>query len=202
MSETMYNETLKSKDPSARARLSQAQSGCKVNRICDAFLAVLQQPQYKEDYIQNIITAHVCKVPADLEAGLRVIGRLQGESALGLPYGDGLIPISCPRYPQREGCRAYLLSRRRQPALRYIARHLQPRTCPPHCTAVPKGTHLFPRTEIYSNLQPRIRVNTFHTFNPSMISRLCAANSKSTINWAAEPRGSSTSRSSRPSTKY
>ena len=50
----------------------------KVNRICNAFLAVLQQPQYRDEYLQNTITAHVCKVPADLEAGLEMIGQLQG----------------------------------------------------------------------------------------------------------------------------
>lgn len=74
----MYKETLKKKDqqekPVVRADLIQT----KVNRVCDAFLAVLEQPQFKESHLQNTITAHVSKDPPDLEAGLEMIGRLQG----------------------------------------------------------------------------------------------------------------------------
>ncbi|PSN68687.1 IkappaB kinase complex, IKAP component [Corynespora cassiicola Philippines] len=77
VSETMYKETLKAKDLSTKTKLSQEQVKNKVNRICDAFLTVLEQPQYKQDHLQNIITSHVCKVPADLESGLEMIGRLQ-----------------------------------------------------------------------------------------------------------------------------
>jgi elongator complex protein 1 len=73
----MYKETLKSKDQSTKAHQTPSAVDSKVNRICDAFLAVLEQPQYKETHLQNIITAHVCKVPADLEAGLEVIGEQQ-----------------------------------------------------------------------------------------------------------------------------
>ena len=77
VSETMYKETLKAKDLNTKTKLSQEQVENKVNRICDAFLTVLEQPQYKQDHLQNIITSHVCKVPADLESGLEMIGRLQ-----------------------------------------------------------------------------------------------------------------------------
>jgi elongator complex protein 1 len=82
VSETMYKETLKAQDLTMKPKASPAQIESKVNRICDAFLAVLEQSQYKEDHFQNLITAHVCKVPADLEAGLEMIGRLQGKSLL------------------------------------------------------------------------------------------------------------------------
>lgn len=78
VSETMYKETLKSKDLATMPKLSQTQLDSKVNRICDAFLAILEQPQYKEDHLQNIITSHVSKVPPALETGLEMIGRLQG----------------------------------------------------------------------------------------------------------------------------
>lgn len=78
VSETMYKETLKTKEQVSKSRLSQEQVENKVNRICDAFLAVLQQPQYKEAHLQNIITAHVSKTPPALETGLQMIGRLQG----------------------------------------------------------------------------------------------------------------------------
>ncbi|KAF2013672.1 elongator complex protein 1 [Aaosphaeria arxii CBS 175.79] len=77
VSETMYKETLKTKDQAAKASVEDYPIESKVNRICDAFLAVLEQTQYKETHLQNIITSHVCKVPADLESGLEMIGRLQ-----------------------------------------------------------------------------------------------------------------------------
>ncbi|KAJ4294593.1 putative elongator complex protein 1 [Kalmusia sp. IMI 367209] len=77
VSETMYRETLKAKDLITKGKLSIEQVQSKVNRICDAFLSVLEQSQYKESHLQNIVTSHVCKVPADLEAGLEMIGRLQ-----------------------------------------------------------------------------------------------------------------------------
>ncbi|UPX16794.1 Putative elongator complex protein 1 [Ascochyta rabiei] len=77
VSETMYRETLKTKDLVSKPKLSQEQVANKVNRISDAFLAVLEQQQYKDEHLQNIITAHVSKVPPALEAGLEMIGRLQ-----------------------------------------------------------------------------------------------------------------------------
>lgn len=50
----------------------------KVNAICDAFLAVLQ---YRMDTnLQNLVTAHVCKSPPDLEAGLELVAGLRGKS--------------------------------------------------------------------------------------------------------------------------
>lgn len=73
----MYRETLKSKDLLGKSKLSQDQVANKVNRISDAFLAVLEQQQYKDEHLQNIITSHVSKVPPALEAGLEMIGRLQ-----------------------------------------------------------------------------------------------------------------------------
>lgn len=78
VSTTMYKETLKTKDQISKETLTPEHISSKVNRICDGFLAVLQEPQYKEGHLQNLITAHVCKVPADLESGLQMIGRLQG----------------------------------------------------------------------------------------------------------------------------
>jgi elongator complex protein 1 len=76
----MYKETLKTKDLINKSKLSHEQVETKVNRACDAFLAVLEQPKYKDDHLQNIITAHVSKVPPALETGLEMIGRLQGLS--------------------------------------------------------------------------------------------------------------------------
>ena len=78
VSVTMYKETLKTKELATNSQLSQEQVEEKVNRVCDAFLAVLEQPQYKDAHLQNIITAHVSKTPPALETGLQMIGRLQG----------------------------------------------------------------------------------------------------------------------------
>lgn len=50
----------------------------KINRICDAFLDVLQNRTTTN--LQNIITANVCKSPPDLEAGLLVVASLRKES--------------------------------------------------------------------------------------------------------------------------
>ena len=46
----------------------------KVNRVCNAFLEAL----YKEhnSRVQNLITAHVCKTPPDIIAGLSLISNL------------------------------------------------------------------------------------------------------------------------------
>ncbi|CBX92067.1 similar to elongator complex protein 1 [Plenodomus lingam JN3] len=77
VSETMYKETLKAKELDTKSHLSQDKIANKVNRICDTFLAVLEQSQYKDVHLQNIITAHVSKVPPALENGLEMIGRLQ-----------------------------------------------------------------------------------------------------------------------------
>jgi hypothetical protein len=74
----MYKETLTSKDLVNKPKVSQHQINSKVNRICDAFLAVLEQPRYRDEHLQNMITSHVSKVPPALEAGLEMIGRLQG----------------------------------------------------------------------------------------------------------------------------
>ncbi|ORY11096.1 elongator complex protein 1 [Clohesyomyces aquaticus] len=80
VSETMYKETIKTKGPD-NSKSPQLPIDTKVNRICDAFLAVLERSEYKEAHLQNIITAHVSKVPADLEAGLEMIGRLQASQS-------------------------------------------------------------------------------------------------------------------------
>ena len=49
----------------------------KVNAICDAFLAVLQNRL--DTNLQNLVTAHVCKDPPDLEAGLKLVANLRSK---------------------------------------------------------------------------------------------------------------------------
>ncbi|EDU46765.1 elongator complex protein 1 [Pyrenophora tritici-repentis Pt-1C-BFP] len=85
VSETMYKETSKLKDLNSKSRLSHDQVENKVNRICNAFVIVLEQSQYKDAHLQNIITAHVSKTPPALDTGLVMIGRLQ---ASGDPLTD------------------------------------------------------------------------------------------------------------------
>ncbi|KAJ5812211.1 hypothetical protein N7474_008512 [Penicillium riverlandense] len=87
VSQTLYKDTLKiSKNESAAAGAQPDDStkppvsmptskGSKVNRICDAFLAFLQNRV--DTNLHNLITAHVCKSPPDLEAGLRLVARLR-----------------------------------------------------------------------------------------------------------------------------
>lgn len=56
--------------PTLREKLS------KTNDICHAFLDVL--PKRSSKYFQNIITAHLCKIPPDFDAGLTEISKMQG----------------------------------------------------------------------------------------------------------------------------
>lgn len=76
----MYKETLKTVEIANKSKPLDSDVESKVNRICDAFLAVLEQPQYRNHHLQNIITSHVSKVPPALEMGLEMIGRLQGKT--------------------------------------------------------------------------------------------------------------------------
>jgi elongator complex protein 1 len=89
VSQTMYKETIRSAnqhidgDVSAGPEPSEAPSGSiltpksKINRICDAFLEVLQTRTSTN--LQNIVTANVCKSPPDLEGGLSVIAKLRDQ---------------------------------------------------------------------------------------------------------------------------
>lgn len=81
MTQTMYRETLsqQSEDSYTKATTQAATSAederqDKVNRICNAFLDVLRRRMSTN--LKNIITAHVCKVPPNLDAGLSEIAQL------------------------------------------------------------------------------------------------------------------------------
>ena len=80
----MYRETLRAEPAENNASLPHENSvpsvnDCKVNRICDAFLKVLQHRD--KSNLQNTITAHVCKVPPDLDAGLSKVAALQKQDS-------------------------------------------------------------------------------------------------------------------------
>ena len=79
VSETLYKDTLKA----PKADITQPglvapspSKGSKVNRICDAFLSTLEKRL--DTNLHNLITAHVCKSPPDLESGLQLVARLRG----------------------------------------------------------------------------------------------------------------------------
>ena len=75
---TMYKDTnhLLNHAESKSAERQQF-STSKVNNICNAFLDALENRTSTN--FQNVITAHTCKVPPDLEAGLSQIATLKGE---------------------------------------------------------------------------------------------------------------------------
>lgn len=81
----MYKETLPSHPtemdvdiPTPAATTIGEGSQSKVNQICNAVLDVLRHRISTN--LQNVITAHVCKVPPDLDAGLSEIARLRLET--------------------------------------------------------------------------------------------------------------------------
>ena len=79
VSKTMYRETLeKATDlPEQRQVESLEIKTSKVNRICDAFLDALKN--LTTSHFQSVVTAHVCKSPPDLDAGLAQIAGLRSE---------------------------------------------------------------------------------------------------------------------------
>lgn len=82
VSKTMYRETLQSAElvqPMDHQPSTADASKSKINRICDAFLAVLLKNRLSRN-LQNVITAYVCKSPPDHNAALLLIGRLREEN--------------------------------------------------------------------------------------------------------------------------
>ncbi|GAD95521.1 IKI3 family protein [Paecilomyces variotii No. 5] len=89
VSQTLYKDTLKMSKVEAQEQ-AQLAGGApskqqanptkenKVNRICDAFLEALKNRTATN--LQNLITAHVCKLPPDIEAGLQLVARLREKS--------------------------------------------------------------------------------------------------------------------------
>ncbi|PYH47499.1 Elongator subunit IKI3 [Aspergillus saccharolyticus JOP 1030-1] len=81
VSQTLYKDTLKKKAeaPAVAAIPAPSSKSSKVNRICDAFLTTLEKRL--DTNLHNLITAHVCKSPPDLEAGLQLVARLREQSS-------------------------------------------------------------------------------------------------------------------------
>ena len=74
VSSTMYKETL---PIAAEIQIPQNAEGgkSKVNRVCDSFLNALKTKT--ATHFQNVVTANVCKLPPDLDAGLTQIAELR-----------------------------------------------------------------------------------------------------------------------------
>ena len=92
VSKTMYRETQRNtaEIPEQHQSTSIESKSLKVNRICNAFLDALEG--LTSSHSQNIITAHVCKNPPDLDAGLAQIARLRsGCSSPKYKYGIPLM---------------------------------------------------------------------------------------------------------------
>ena len=81
VSKTMYKETLPEglySQESLGIQTSETKTS-KVNRICDAFLDALKSRT--STHFQNVVTAHVCKAPPDLDAGLTQIAGLRSKNS-------------------------------------------------------------------------------------------------------------------------
>lgn len=76
-SKTMYKETLPSATDMQTSQVTEAR-GSKINHICDAFLYALRGRT--ATHFQNVVTAHVCKSPPNLDAGLTQIAGLREKS--------------------------------------------------------------------------------------------------------------------------
>ena len=81
VSKTMYKETLPGgQDPQDPPSVETLEAkGSKVNRICDAFLDGLKDRT--STHFQNVVTAHVCKTPPDLDSGLSQIAGLRSNNS-------------------------------------------------------------------------------------------------------------------------
>ncbi|KAH7311658.1 elongator complex protein [Stachybotrys elegans] len=78
VTQTMYKDTKRPKiQLSTDNEPTSGTTQNKVNTICDAILSGLQSR--KDTNLQNIITAHVCKVPPALDDGLTLVAELMQE---------------------------------------------------------------------------------------------------------------------------
>ena len=81
VSKSMYKETLPRGTSSMNSpNVENSRNGTsKVNRICEAFVDALRNRT--STHFQNVITAHVCKAPPDLDAGLIQIAGLRSQDS-------------------------------------------------------------------------------------------------------------------------
>lgn len=109
VSQTLYKDTLKisknesavvaQPDTPAVSSTPKSSKISKVNAICDAFLAVLQNRM--DTNLQNLVTAHVCKSPPDLEAGLELVAGLRGKSICFVLKEDPMLTAAIVKNPEQ-----------------------------------------------------------------------------------------------------
>ncbi|ETN46250.1 uncharacterized protein HMPREF1541_00434 [Cyphellophora europaea CBS 101466] len=83
VTESLYRDTLSPGQSQRQVNGDQrttSKTSNKVNAICDAFIAALSALTSNSGYIQNIITAHVCKRPPDLASALTLISSIHATS--------------------------------------------------------------------------------------------------------------------------
>ena len=83
VSKTVYKDTTKGPQENTIEHIDKSgafdnNGSSKVNKICEAFLIVLRESG--AGYLQNIVTAHVCKSPPDHEAALVLVSELRGKN--------------------------------------------------------------------------------------------------------------------------
>lgn len=68
----------------------------KVNKICNAVLEILAQPQYESEYLQTRVTAFACQKPANLAGALNLISSLtkEDEQELALTHLCFLLDVN------------------------------------------------------------------------------------------------------------
>ena len=93
----MYKETAVGRTQEGPSHLSNGLSNghaavhreaSKINRICDAFLALFIDRMPK--HLQNMVTAYVSKSPPDQESALQAIAKLKGLQPLSKPNSSKL----------------------------------------------------------------------------------------------------------------
>ncbi|PFH59984.1 hypothetical protein XA68_11598 [Ophiocordyceps unilateralis] len=77
VTQTMYQDTKRPCPQESLALPAAIQAGSKVNTVCDALLKRLESRKTKN--LQNILTAHMCKLPPALDDGLALVAELMQE---------------------------------------------------------------------------------------------------------------------------
>ena len=94
VAKTMYRDTVRTVDEESQGVEAIEQTGTedsfKVNCICEEFLKVLINRS--PEYLQNVLSAHVCKVPPDMNAALQEIAELRTSKS---DHVDSMIEHIC-----------------------------------------------------------------------------------------------------------
>ena len=92
VSQTMYKETLTNRESQTPPEITTTDQESKINAVCDRFLAIFKDKA--SERLQNTLTAHVCKIPPDLDAALMQIEKIR-KSVRDRQKVDALIEHIC-----------------------------------------------------------------------------------------------------------